>query len=236
MRDRPDDIPRLVAYFLKKFGERAKRTPPTLNPEALELLTQFPWPGNIRQLENTIERLIVINEAISITPEQLPEEILEYEEQRFIESMAAMSSLKELVKDATRSFERKAIDEALSETSNNVTHAARKLNISRKGLQLKMKELGLRFGKCGREGIEPSMDAKHPPPGLKPGGPTSGPATPVTKDIRYLPAQSKTEKNHLILEILAVISGLADKAIAAGSDATRFLGRWRFLRAGPHIF
>ena len=52
--------------------------------------------------------------------------------------------LKEQVKEATRRIEKKAIEEALAETSNNVTQAARKLNISRKGLQLKMKELGLR--------------------------------------------------------------------------------------------
>jgi two-component system response regulator AtoC len=144
LRDRPDDIPRLVAHFINKFSERLKRTPATITPEALELLTQFPWPGNIRQLENAVERLIVVNESVVITPENLPEEILDYEEERFLASMDSANSLKDRVKDATRRIERKAIEEALAETSHNVTHAARKLNISRKGLQLKMKELGLR--------------------------------------------------------------------------------------------
>jgi two-component system response regulator AtoC len=145
LRERPDDIPFLIAYFVGKFSEQMKKTTPVLNPECLELLAQFPWPGNIRQLENVMERLIVMNEGTPITPEQLPEDIMEYEEQRFLDAQAAgMGSLKDLVKDATRRIEKKAIEEALAETSNNVTQAARKLNISRKGLQLKMKELGLR--------------------------------------------------------------------------------------------
>lgn len=144
LRDRQDDIPLLIAYFLKKFSEQLKKSVPVLHSECLELLIQFPWPGNIRQLENVIERLTVMNEGGVIIPEQLPEEILEYEEQRFFSSQGNTGSLKEIVKDATRRIEKKAIEEALAETSNNVTQAARRLNISRKGLQLKMKELGLR--------------------------------------------------------------------------------------------
>ncbi|MBI4405719.1 MAG: sigma-54-dependent Fis family transcriptional regulator [Deltaproteobacteria bacterium] len=144
LRDRTGDIVSLIAHFVKKFSEQMKKTAPVINPESLELLTQFPWPGNIRQLENVIERLIVINESSVIMPDQLPEEILDYEEQRFFDSQQPGSSLKEMVKDATRRIEKKAIEDALSDTACNVTHAARKLNISRKGLQLKMKELGLR--------------------------------------------------------------------------------------------
>lgn len=146
LRERPDDVPQLVALFAKKFSERLKKTLPTVLPETLELLVQFPWPGNIRQLENVIERMIVMSDGSAITPEQLPEEILEFEEKRFYEEQGEKggSSLKDLVRDATRRVEKKAIEEALLETSQNVTQAARKLNISRKGLQLKMKELGLR--------------------------------------------------------------------------------------------
>ena len=127
------------------MSDRMKKTPPVMQPETLELLIQYPWPGNIRQLENVIERVMVLNEGGPVIPEHLPEEILEFEEQKFVERQAASGgSLKELVKDATRRIEKKAIEEALIETQNNVTQAARKLNISRKGLQLKMKELGIR--------------------------------------------------------------------------------------------
>jgi len=145
LRERPEDIPRLIVFFLKKMGDRMKKDPPVLQPETLELLVQYPWPGNIRQLENVIERVMVLNGGGAVTAEQLPEEILEFEEQKFVERQATSTgSLKELVKDATRRIEKKAIEEALQETQNNVTQAARRLNISRKGLQLKMKELGIR--------------------------------------------------------------------------------------------
>lgn len=144
LRERPDDIPRLIAYFLKKFSERMQKPMPLFNPETLQLLTQFPWPGNIRELENLMERLVVMGEHAVITPDQLPERIIEYEEQRFQESQAVSGSLKDRVKDATRRIEKKAIEAALTDTDFNVTQAARRLNISRKGLQLKMKELGIR--------------------------------------------------------------------------------------------
>jgi len=142
LRERAGDIPLLAAYFVSKFAEKLKKPVPVVAAETLELLTQFPWPGNIRQLENVIERLIVMNETGSITPEQLPDEILDFEEERFFATQGG--TLKEQVREVTRRIETRAIEEALAETGNNVTQAARKLNISRKGLQLKMKELGLR--------------------------------------------------------------------------------------------
>ncbi len=145
LRERPEDIPQLVGFFVKKMAGQLKRSSCTVTPEALELLCQFPWPGNIRQLENTIERLVVINETGNIVAEELPEEVLEFEDKRFLESQnTAHTSLKDQVRDVTRRVETKAIELALGKTDGNVTHAARHLNMSRKGLQLKMKELGLR--------------------------------------------------------------------------------------------
>lgn len=145
LRERKEDIPLLVSHFCRKFAARLKRETPKLSSETMELLVQFPWPGNIRQLENIVERCLIMGDSPIIHPEQLPDEILEYEEEQFIErQVKATGGLKEKVKDATRKIERKAIEEALIETQQNVTQAARLLNLSRKGLQLKMKELGLR--------------------------------------------------------------------------------------------
>jgi transcriptional regulator with PAS, ATPase and Fis domain len=146
LRERPDDIPALAAFFLRRFGERLRKSIPTLHAECLELLVQFPWPGNIRQLENVMERLMVMSDGPCVMPEMLPEEILEYEEQRFFESdgRQGSGSLKDQVREVTRRIEKRAIEEALQETAGNVTQAARRLNLSRKGLQLKMKELGIR--------------------------------------------------------------------------------------------
>lgn len=145
LRERKEDIPLLAAHFANKFAKRLKREVPKFSSETLELMSQFPWPGNIRQLENVIERIMVMEEGGVIHPEQLPEEILEYEEDQFIErQVKSLGGLKEKVKDATRKIERRAIEDALTATQQNVTQAARLLNLSRKGLQLKMKELGIR--------------------------------------------------------------------------------------------
>ncbi len=150
LRERHGDIPILVADFVKRFAERNRKPIPSVSPEVLELLSQYPWPGNVRQLENGIERMIVMLEGDAILPEHLPEEILEYEEERFFGGVSSLpnlrsgdlpGNLKEQVKEVTRRIEKKAIEEALQTTGNNVTQAARLLNISRKGLQLKMKEL-----------------------------------------------------------------------------------------------
>ncbi|NDC25743.1 MAG: sigma-54-dependent Fis family transcriptional regulator, partial [Proteobacteria bacterium] len=142
LRERREDIPLLVAHFSRKLSTRLKRDNPQFSAETLELLMQFPWPGNIRQLENVVERCLIMAEGPMIHPEQLPEEILDYEEEQFIERQASLGGgLRERVKDATRRIEKKAIEEALAETHQNVTQAARVLNLSRKGLQLKMKEL-----------------------------------------------------------------------------------------------
>ena len=145
LRERKEDIPLLVSHFSKKFATRLKREVTQFSPETMELMVQFPWPGNIRQLENVIERCVIMGDSPVIYPEQLPEEILDFEEEQFIErQVRTAGGLKEKVKDVTRKIEKKAIEEALTETQHNVTQAARLLNLSRKGLQLKIKELGIR--------------------------------------------------------------------------------------------
>ena len=101
------------------------------------LISATAIPGNIRQLENVVERLIVTGEGGVITPGQLPDEIFEA-------PPPVHGSLKARVKEVTRLIEKRAIEEALADTRLNVTRAARKLNISRKSLQMKMKEHGLR--------------------------------------------------------------------------------------------
>ena len=145
LRDRREDIPLLVAYFVKKFSERLNQPEPKLNSEVLEALSHFDWPGNIRQLENVVERMIVMNEGAELFCEQLPDDVrLHAENKRVEDEVSPTGSLKDQVRKVTRRIERKAIEEALQETEHNITQAARKLNISRKGLQLKMKELGFR--------------------------------------------------------------------------------------------
>ncbi len=146
LRERREDIEPLVQYFLKQFSEKLKRDAVKIAPEALEALKAFSWPGNIRQLENVLERMILMADGTVLKNKDLPPEIVPAvtveSEGAAIESGG--ESFKEIVKKQTQSLEKDLIEKALEETDGNVTRAAEKLGLSRKGLQLKMKELKIR--------------------------------------------------------------------------------------------
>ena len=156
LRERRTDIPLLVSYFIQKFNARLEKNVEGATPEAMERLCGYGWPGNIRELENVIERAVLFADGTRIRIEDLAVELRDgsgpVESQRGTPTPPAVSEgggaptdgLKEQVKAAMSRLERDLILRALLQTQHNVTHAARLLKISRKGLQLKMKELNLR--------------------------------------------------------------------------------------------
>jgi two-component system, NtrC family, response regulator AtoC len=152
LRERKEDIPLLVSHFLQRFNERLKKHVEGLAPEAMERLVNHSWPGNIRELENVLERGVLFTEGSTLRVADLPAE-LRAEPLSSSEAIApiaeapappASGSLKDLVRRETDRVERELIQRALDETNGNVTQAARRLKISRKSLQTKMKEFGLR--------------------------------------------------------------------------------------------
>jgi two-component system response regulator AtoC len=152
LRERAGDIPALVEHFLMKFNERLKKHVTAVEPDALDLLSSYPWPGNIRELENVVERAVLFCDGQKLRAEDLPPEVrgplatpsLPLTDADLQAALASEGGLKEHVKVAMNRLERELVGRALAQTNGNVTHAARLLKISRKGLQLKMKELGLR--------------------------------------------------------------------------------------------
>ena len=161
LRERRSDIPHLSAYFVAKFNARLRKSVEGLEPGALERFVGYSWPGNIRELENVIERAVLFADGPRIRVDDLPEELRSGGASLGQEPLSAIApatvggglelpsdadldGLKETVKAAMTKLERELILQALKQTLGNVTHAARLLKISRKGLQLKMKELGLR--------------------------------------------------------------------------------------------
>jgi two-component system, NtrC family, response regulator AtoC len=152
LRERAEDIPLLTAHFIAKFNARLKKTVIGADPEARQLLSSYPWPGNIRELENVIERAVLFCDQTELSAADLPVDVRGPNQgttptpipQKPLDTPVGQDGLKEQVKAAMVRLERELIVRALDQTSNNVTHAARLLKISRKGLQLKMKELGLR--------------------------------------------------------------------------------------------
>jgi two-component system response regulator AtoC len=156
LRERRSDIPLLVEHFLTKFNERLKKHVSGVEPDALDILSSYPWPGNIRELENVIERAVLFCDSQDVRAQDLPPEVrgsitlpppaLPLNEADLQAALSSEGGLKEHVKVAMNRLERELVGRALQQTNGNVTHAARLLKISRKGLQLKMKELGLREG------------------------------------------------------------------------------------------
>jgi two-component system response regulator AtoC len=156
LRDRKEDIPLLVDAFIGKYNKRLSKSVKGITDEARAWLAAYAWPGNIRELENVIERTLLFAEGDLIDVKDLPEDLrhpeakgaslgpraLRSEPLPVMESGSA--SLKDIVKQATAEIERDLIVKALEETGGNVTRAAALLDISRKGLQNKMKEFGLR--------------------------------------------------------------------------------------------
>ena len=166
LRQRTGDIPLLVTHIIKKFNERLKKNITGIADDALHALEGHGWPGNIRELENVLERTILFCKGDRIeradlqlsspnTPSGMHEvppsaatanqsgsvPVIEDDED---EPAEISGSLKEVVRAETARVERELIVKALDETGGNVTQAARLLKISRKSMQMKMKEFGLR--------------------------------------------------------------------------------------------
>lgn len=145
LRERQDDISPLMDYFLERNSQRLGKSIQAVTDEVKELFRQYPWPGNIRELDNMIERLILMARDNRINIEDMPDEI-----RYFIESaplsaeVSAEKPLKDLVKDHTEDVEKQLIIKVLEECGQNVTKTAQQLGCSRKGLQLKMIKYGLR--------------------------------------------------------------------------------------------
>jgi two-component system response regulator AtoC len=154
LRERTGDIPLLVEHFLARFNERLRKKVEGVEAEATGQLVEYPWPGNIRELENVVERAVLFCDTQKLRAADLPPEIrgipslasVPLPEADLQVALAGEGGLKGHVKVAMSRLEKELVSRALQQTGGNVTHAARLLKISRKGLQLKMKELGLREG------------------------------------------------------------------------------------------
>jgi DNA-binding NtrC family response regulator len=136
LRERGDDIPLLAERFLSEFTAQHRREPKDISRDAMRLLRLYAWPGNIRQLRNLMERLVITVRDSGIQPEHLPEEIQASKEDARTMVVALGSSL--------RDIERETIRRTLAEVTNHREKAAKLLGISLRALQYKIKEYGIR--------------------------------------------------------------------------------------------
>jgi DNA-binding NtrC family response regulator len=145
LRERREDILPLTDYFLEKFNRKLDRSVKNVDAKVKELLVSYDWPGNIRELENFIERLVLMAGGSVITMADIPPEWKSIAEVLSVQPPAEHKKpFKDFVKSHMEEVERLTIIQCLEECGGNVTKAAQKLGLSRKGLQLKMIKYNLR--------------------------------------------------------------------------------------------
>ena len=137
LRERTEDLPELTHFFLDKYGTLFDRPSMTLSREVLARMADYSWPGNVRQLENTVKRMVVTGEV-----ESALDDLVEIGRATPRPNVLPHSSLKKAVREVRREVERQLIARALNKNSWNRKRAARELQISYKSLLSKMKQMG----------------------------------------------------------------------------------------------
>jgi two-component system, NtrC family, response regulator AtoC len=138
LRERKEDIPALVDFFLKKHATELGRSRPSLRPQTMQMFFDHPWPGNIRELENAVKEIVVVGD------ERLAVAELASTSRRGRTQASALHSrsLKAAARAASREAERELIMQALARTRWNRKRAAQELQISYKSLLYKLKQIG----------------------------------------------------------------------------------------------
>jgi two-component system response regulator AtoC len=140
LRERKEDIPLLIQHFISKYNQAMNKNVADIEHKALEILMNYKWYGNVRELENTIERAIVLADKNNIESENLPIEIQNFKEEFQLEPL---TDEEHSIKKASKTLEINLIKKALIKTKGNHTHAARLLEISHRALLYKIKEYGI---------------------------------------------------------------------------------------------
>ena len=138
LRERRDDIPALVDYFLRSFARENRKKIEGITREAKDLLMKYDYPGNVRELENIIERAVVISRGPLISTEDLP-----FKSQQLKHTPVADEKGRPLRKNI-QTLERRLIEEALESAGGNQTHAAAALGLSERMLRYKLKKYALK--------------------------------------------------------------------------------------------
>jgi DNA-binding NtrC family response regulator len=138
LRHRRDDVPLLVQHFIAKFAAGTKRQLDGIEPEAMEALRSYDWPGNIRELEHTIERAVLLGKGSRIGLEDLPPNLVANGQSSIVLTQALTTQL------TLRDLEREYVAKVLDATNGNKTEAAKILGVDRTTLYRKLEEYKLK--------------------------------------------------------------------------------------------
>jgi len=137
LRERPMDIPALAEHFLSRYSSKNKKDIRRFHPQAMDALLAYSWPGNIRELENAVERAVILCLEEQISTQQLPPQVLQAGQEDGSRPFRIRTGL------SLKDMEKELILSTLRQTENNRTRAAEILGITRQTLQNKLKEYGL---------------------------------------------------------------------------------------------
>lgn len=137
LRERKEDIPAFVEAFLQSANKELNKSVTKVHPFVTEKISSYSWPGNLRELKNTVKKMVLMASSDTLTIEVLPEELLS-----FRPDSAVFDSETDL-KAIQRDNERAKIIEALEKSNFNKSKAAKMLNIDRKTLYLKIEKYKL---------------------------------------------------------------------------------------------
>lgn len=141
LRERKEDLPELVDFFLRRLNAKLAKSVERVDPSCMDVFRSVSWPGNLRQLEHVLERMILLTDSNMLRASDIPADL---RSEIDLSSGGEAGSFREIVRRQTQSLEKDLIERALEEMDGNITRTAEHLGISRKGLQLKMKELGIK--------------------------------------------------------------------------------------------
>ncbi len=131
LRERKEDIPLLANHFLQKFSEEYQKSISYISPEALEVLNQYSWPGNVREIENTVERAVVLTVHPIILPEDLPQKLLDTIPEKNLDDLKRKYPVISEKLLSLKDVEKNYILKVLQETKGNKKKAAEILGIDR---------------------------------------------------------------------------------------------------------
>ena len=138
LRDRRDDVPLLVAHFVRRYTQAFNKRLEGLTPEALKALHDYPWPGNVRELQNVIERVVALVDGPVVGLNDIPLDLLLPDSRARVRDTAMLP-----LKQATDEFERQIVTRVLERVHWNRSEAARILGLHRNSLQLMLARWGL---------------------------------------------------------------------------------------------
>jgi DNA-binding NtrC family response regulator len=142
MRERKEDIAPLIEFFIKKYSEQNDKTGMDISKEAVDMLFKYNFPGNVRELENIIERAVVLSRSKTITVNDLPMNV-----KGFKQETTSVEPDDETLNDRIEALEKSMIYDALTKMNGNQTQAGKLLGITERNLRYKMKKYGIVFQK-----------------------------------------------------------------------------------------